>query len=610
MAFTPRTFEQIRDDMWNYVKIQTGLTDFEIGAVIRTVIEAASLEDDEQYFQMVQLLDAFSWQTAQGSDLDDRVADFNLKRLLPNASAGQVVFEDLLLAHSELAFSTLVGATSLILTDSSQLPTAGFPYALRIGEGTVAVEDVTVSANNLLTNTLTCTATTNPHSIGDFTSFVSGTADKVIASSQQVQVPSIGGAAPVKFVTTESATIVNGNFYSTPANAKAVTPGATGNVGVGQIVAFSSSPPFNGAGVVNFKAFAGGRDTETDQELRDRARGQIQSLSKGTVLALKQAILGVSDAVTGQRVVTANLLEDFLENEVIVYIDDGTGFTPNTVSLADSDLSLTPIPNPGAGSFTVVSAAAFPATGWVIVSPSSITDIELLPFSAVNYGTNVITLATPTTRQHFISDEIVLVDLIEPGAQPGETFLQAQNFPIVRNSQRLWVDNGAGFQLLGDGVDYFINRATGQIELVNPLVSGARAAMDYTYYTGLVKTAQTVIDGSVADPVNFPGYRAAGVIVVVETPIIHRVTVRVSLTAQSGFVEANLATQVKTAIENYISSLGIGDDVIRSKIIDVAMNVTGVYNAIVVTPASDVVILQNELPIPFDTSGNSLVTVT
>jgi hypothetical protein len=172
------------------------------------------------------------------------------------------------------------------------------------------------------------------------------------------------------------------------------------------------------------------------------------------------------------------------------------------------------------------------------------------------------------------------------------------------------VDNGAGFQLLGDGVDYFINRATGQIELVNPLVSGARAAMDYTYYTGLVKTAQTVIDGSVADPVNFPGYRAAGVIVVVETPIIHRVTVRVSLTAQSGFVEANLATQVKTAIENYISSLGIGDDVIRSKIIDVAMNVTGVYNAIVVTPASDVVILQNELPIPFDTSGNSLVTVT
>jgi uncharacterized phage protein gp47/JayE len=93
MAFVPRTFEQILDDMIAYVKVQTNLTDFEIGSAIRTILEAAALEDDEQYFQMVQLLDAFSIQTSAGSDLDARVADFNIIRLQPAVEQGELVFQ-------------------------------------------------------------------------------------------------------------------------------------------------------------------------------------------------------------------------------------------------------------------------------------------------------------------------------------------------------------------------------------------------------------------------------------------------------------------------------------------------------------------------------------
>lgn len=611
MAFVPRTFEQIRDDMWNYVKIQTGLTDFEIGAVIRTTIEAAALEDDEQYFQMVQLLDAFSYQTSQGSDLDRRAADFNVIRLQPGPSAGQLVFQDNLLPQTTLLFSIINGTTSVQLDDSTQLPTAGFPYNARIGEGTTAVEDVSVTANNTGTNIITlAVGVVNNHSISDRVAYVSGASDRAIAAGQGVQVPGSGNNAPIKYISVEIATLVNGNYESTAADAQAVIPGALSNCGAGQITQFSGSPPFNGAGVRNPKAFAGGRDIETDQALRDRLRQQIQSLSKGTVLALKQAALGVTDSVTGQRVVTTNLLEDFLNDEVIVYIDDGTGFTPDTVILADSVLNANPSPNPGAGTLQIVSSANFPAVGNIIVSPEDTTQIELCRYTAINYSTNTMTLAMPTLRTHNSADEVVLVDVLEANAQPGETRLQAQNFPIVRDSQRLWVDNGSGFVLQVLGIDYFINRGTGQVELASSITSGGRAVMAYTYYTGLVKTVQTVVDGSVADPINFPGVRAAGVIVVVETPVIHRVTVRLSITAQPGFVEDNLAPQVRTAIENYISSLGIGDDVIRSSIIDVAMNITGMYNAIVITPTSDVVILQNELPIPFDTSGNTLVTVT
>lgn len=611
MAFVPRTFEQIRDDMWSYVKVQTELTDFEIGAIIRSTIEAAALEDDEQYFQMVQLLDAFSYQTSQGADLDRRAADFNVIRLQPGPSAGQLVFEDNLLPQGLLAFALMSGTTSMLLDDSTQLPTAGFPYNARIGEGTTAVEDVSVTGNDTTNNILTlAVGVVNNHSLGDRVAYVSGASDRVVSTGQQAQVPGSGNNSPIKYVTVEPATIVNGNYESTPADAQAVVPGSLGNCGANQVIQFSSSPPFNGAGVRNPKAFAGGRDIETDQALRDRLRQQIQSLSKGTVLALKQAALGVTDAVTGQRVVTANLLEDFIDDEVIVYIDDGTGFTPDTVNLADSALLANPSPNPGAGTLQVVDASRFPAVGWIIISPEDTAQIELCRYTAVNYTTNTLTLAVPTVRTHNVADEVVLVDVLEQDAQPGETRLTSQNFPIVRDSQRLWVDNGSGFVLQVPSIDYFLNRGTGQIQLASSITSGGRAVMAYTYYTGLVKTVQTVVDGSVNDPINFPGVRAAGIVVVVETPVIHRVTVRVSITAQPSFVEDTLSPQVRTAIENYITSLGIGDDVIRASIIDVAMNVTGVYNAIVITPTSDVVILQNELPIPFDTSGNSLVTVT
>lgn len=611
MAFVPRTFEQIRDDMIAYVRGGTDLTDFEIGSTIRTIIEAAALEDDEQYFQMVQLLDAFSIQTAQGTDLDGRVADFGITRLQPAASAGEVTFRDELLVKSTLAFSVLAGAGSVQLANSSQFPTAGYPYTVRLGEGTLQVEDVSVTNNNTGTNVLTlAVATVNDHSIGDRAAYVTGVADRNIAASQQVQVPSIAGAAPIRFVTTVPCTLVNGNYESTSAAAKAVSPGKLGNVGASQVVEFTAAPPFTGAGVTNKKSFAGGRDTESDAQLRDRARQQIQSLSKGTVLALKQGALGVADPVTGQRVVSANVLEDFLLDEVILYIDDGTGFTPDTVVFARSTLQADPAPNPGAGSIVVVDSTQFPQTGYVLVSTEDPAQIELLQYTAVNYATHTLTLAAPTTRTHNTGDEVVLVDPLTLNAQAGTTFLQTQNFPVVRSSHRVWVNTGGGFVLQNPSSEYFLNRGTGQLELANALFAGAQVVASYTYYTGLVKTVQTVIDGSVTDPVNFPGIRAGGVVVVVETPIIHRVTVRVSISAASGFNEADLVPQVREAIESYISSLGIGEDVIKSEIIQRAMDVTGMYNCIVITPVSDVIILQNELPVPFDSNGNSLVTVT
>lgn len=607
MSFQPRTFETILTDMINYVRAYTDLTDFEVGSVGRTMLEASALEDDEQYFQMVQLMDAFSIRTATGTLLAGRLQDYNITKLGPKSSAGQLVIVDNTLVNDALSFDAIAGGSSVQLTDSTAFPGAG-AYVVRLGEGTVSVEDVTVSSNNTSTGVLTLSSpTVNNHSAGDRAALVTGSADRVVAASVQAQVPAVGDSAPIKFVSIASCVIVNGNLESTPVDAQATLPGALGNVGANEITQFTGSPPFAGAGVRNPKKFAGGRATETDPQVKDRAAGQIQSLSRGTGLALKQAALGVVDPVTGQSVVSANLLENFILGEVVVYIDDGTGFTPDTTPAPTSALSANP--SPGASSLTVVSAATFPNTGFFVVSPEDGAQIELVTVTGVNYSTNVLSISPATARIHNSGDQVVQADVLMAAAQAGTTILQTQNFPIVRNSMRLWVDSGAGL-VLQPSYAYFLDRATGEIQLTAALVTGAKAVAAYTAYAGLVKTVQKVINGDDNDPVNFPGVASEGEIVVVETPVIRRVTVRVAITAQDGFTESDLTSAVQEAIQTYISSLRIGDDVIRSEIINVTMLVNGVYDVTVATPTGNVTVLPSELPVPYDSLGNSLVTVT
>jgi uncharacterized phage protein gp47/JayE len=593
-----------------FVRMQTALTDFEVGSVIRTIIEAAALEDDEQYFQMVQLLDAFRLTTASGQDLDDRVEEFGIIRLQPQSAAGTVVIRDGLLASSPVAFNIAAGAVLVELDDSSVLPTGGYPYTVRIGEGTVDVEEVSVTLNTTLTNTLSLAAPTlNAHDAGELVSLVSGAADKALAPGIRVQVPATGDENAIIFVTVESGTLVNGNYASTPIRARAEIAGSNGNVGSGRITEFVSNPPFDGALVANTSNFAGGRDLETDAQLRDRARAAIQALSKGTVLALREGVIGTADPVTGQRVTTANILESFVANEVVVYVDDGTGFIPDQVQLAQTALSAPAAP--AAGSLTVDDASDFPEEGWLLASPEDVAQAEILEFSGVDYGTNVISLVNPTAKAHDAADEVVLVDLVSAAAEAGQNFFQFNNFPLVRTSQRLWIDTGAGPALQVENTDYLLNRGTGEIEFTGSgLGLGTVVVGHYNYYTALIAEVQRVIDGDADDPVNYPGIRAAGIRVLAETPVIRRITVRLSITAQAGLQEADIIPQVQEAVESYINGLGIGEDVIVAEIIERAMTVDGMFDVVVTTPTSNVVILENELPVPIDVNGDSLVTVT
>lgn len=609
MAFVPRSYETILADMIAHIRANTTLTDFNVGSIIRTILEAAALEDDEQYFQMVQLLDAFSYQTASGTELDERAADFNLTRLEAGASVGTVRFRNDALETDSLQFNAAAGAASLVLTDSDDFPTSGFPYTVRVGEGTPQVEDVSVTANITATNTLTCGALVSDHSIGERVSLVTGVSDQDISSGTQVQVPASGTRLPIIFQTVELTTIIGGNYESGLASITTTEDGSVGNVGAGRITQFTGSPPFSGAGVTNPTATGGGRDQETNPEFRERLRARLNELSKGTPTAVESSVRGLEDPDTGQRVVSSQLLEDFEDNEHSLYIDDGTGFQPTRVIFATSTLNAVPAPNPGASALVVADSSNFPVSGWVLVDPDDPVNAELLEYTSKTDATNTLTLAGVTANPHAGTEEVILVDVL-PLAEEGQNYFQVTNFPIQENTPEVYHDATGSYVKYVAGTDYFLNRTNGQLKFFGSgLPGGTQVVVNHAYYTGLVQLAQKVVNGDKDDPVNYPGYTAAGIIVHIDTPTIRQITIIMSISVANGFDEDDLRDDVQLVVENYIDGRKIGQNVIVAKIVELAMSIRGVENVKVQSPTNDVVILEEELPKSFDSSGNSLVTV-
>lgn len=611
MAFQPRSFPQILEDMIAYVQANTIVSDFNVGSVARTLLEAAALEDDEQYFQMVQLLEAFRLTTARGEDLDRRLADFGILRREATTATVYVRFFNRNLITQRFAVDTSSGATTIQLFDSTVFPTTGFPYIVRVGEGTTRVQDLTVTANNTAINTLTVSTLSNNMLIGDRVNLVTGASSYIVNSGTNVQASPTASQPAKVYRTQEPAFIAAGNFFSTEVLAKAAVTGTRGNVGASRISQFSSSAPFSGAGVINLVGASGGRNRETDEEFRERALRVLQSLSRGTPLALQTASIGVTNLATGQRVVSSNIIEDFTTDEVFVYIDDGSGLTPTVIPLPQDNITGGALVI-GSSVVPLADASSFPSNGRILIDEdSSSNPPELLEYVAKDDVANTLTLAGTTTITHVNGTTVMLVDYIEDSAETGRRRFQLQQQPIVRGTDRIFYDPGTGVVEYTPGTDYVLNKGTGEFQLtdLSGAAAGAELFANYSYYSGLIKLVQRVLEGDLDEPTAYPGVKAAGVFLSVEAPTIRRITVVASISARPGFNESDLTDLVRAEIENYISSLRLGEDVILSKIVDVAHNVTGVADVFISTPTGNVTILENELPIPYNADGETLVTI-
>ncbi len=149
--------------------------------------------------------------------------------------------------------------------------------------------------------------------------------------------------------------------------------------------------------------------------------------------------------------------------------------------------------------------------------------------------------------------------------------------------------------LLTHLVDYTLNFASGQLNFTPVLVTGEVITAAYTHFTGLIQLAQKIIDGDRADRTNFPGIRAGGVLVKVNTPVVLIQTVTAILTVREGFEQATAVAQAINAAKDYINGLGISDDVIRNELVSRIQSLDGVFNVVVTAPAADITLLDDEL---------------
>jgi phage-related baseplate assembly protein len=198
---------------------------------------------------------------------------------------------------------------------------------------------------------------------------------------------------------------------------------------------------------------------------------------------------------------------------------------------------------------------------------------------------------TPVT----VVDQVILASAVG-----GEVDLYALNKPIkIEAGYTVKLNNVA----MTSGIDYTLNPASGHIKLlttgVRPsgLVATDNIKASYAYFddSGLLAITQKIIDGDPSDRVNYPGYRAAGVLVRVLSPTVRQMLFTANITVKHGFNQVGIAAQVSASISEYVNGLGIGDDVILSELIDRAMSVPGMFDVLILNPTSNTVISDSEL---------------
>lgn len=340
--FNPRVFPEIVGDMISRLIAVTPLTDINFGSVWTSMLEAAAQEDDEQYFQMLEIIRGYSLDTTTGTDLEDRAFEYGLTRITAQTASTKVTLGDSGFTKiSTGVYSGLPGAPAGDFTVNGDSAT-DFPIsgAIVIGRGTANTETVAYSSitdnGNYVTFNLSI-ALGLDHGTDESIVLAQG-GNRTIAAGTVVMVPASDLSPQIDFTTQDTAVILDGEVEVLGVSAVATQPGSVANVPVGAISLYDSQP-FSTATVRNLQRVTNGKDDETDQELRDRIKAHIQSLSRGTGKSIITGVIGILSEAENKRVVSASLIEPTLPADVVkLFIDDGTGFVPTFLDVGYEEI--------------------------------------------------------------------------------------------------------------------------------------------------------------------------------------------------------------------------------------------------------------------------------
>jgi hypothetical protein len=374
--------------------------------------------------------------------------------------------------------------------------------------------------------------------------------------------------------------------------------------------------------VTNVTSFVGGLDRESDIQLRDRIRSSIQSSYRATERSIKDALYQIADPTTGDRIISVQVLEPVTSgNPVLIYIDNGAGTASQTEAVSTEVTTETG--DVIYGMQTLIRTAKVGQRrcklGYWPVQASSVKLYRSESVGAFTYvaGTRVCTLsvsyASSTLIGRFLVDSNGRYFRITANSGTSATYAVLAGTGIapatgayaILGVPAMGVVPNVAINPLVSTTDYVLNETTGDIELVTGfavaggvLVAGPStnsASSSYSYYTGLIALAQKVVNGDPSDLTTYPGVKAAGIKVMISTPTIDTLNFTLNIVAALDQDESVLYAGVKAAIEGYVNNLGIGEDVVISRIIERALSVTGVEDVTMITPTSNIAVLDGHI---------------
>jgi uncharacterized phage protein gp47/JayE len=187
-----------------------------------------------------------------------------------------------------------------------------------------------------------------------------------------------------------------------------------------------------------------------------------------------------------------------------------------------------------------------------------------------------------------VANEIVTGTLSGPptgSAVGGESRLNLDQYPVKAADAVTLNSNARG--ALAQGTDYTLHAPSGLLVFTPALIKGEVITASYTYFTGIIALAQKIVDGSQADPTNYPGIRAAGISVTCLAPLVIAVPISVTCTVEDGYDAASTHTAVQSAILSYVNALPISGDILLAGLFQAIMAQQGISNTTITTPAAD-----------------------
>lgn len=208
---------------------------------------------------------------------------------------------------------------------------------------------------------------------------------------------------------------------------------------------------------------------------------------------------------------------------------------------------------------------------------------------------NLITLSTGVPNQISNSDEFIIIPRTASNVATFINNTTVTTFSVEGRADA--VNNGTKVQLEsktigGSGV---VNVTGGSANDVLAFDTTPLSGKDgYQYFTGLLRRVQRTIDGLDSNLTEFPGIKAGGIQIEVAAPTVRNVQVILTVTL-SGLSVGAVSNDIKSEINNYINSLGIGDSIIKEKIAEAVLKVTGVTDVLIQEPSVNIPIADNEI---------------